>query len=121
MEEAGYCHRLALMNRGKLIALDTPARLREPAGGGRMPLLEVRTADSLRTVKVLQGKPGVIEVGMFGRAVHVTVEDEGRARAAIPQVLAEAGIAMEKIERITPSLEDVFISLVHAEGGAPID
>jgi len=84
MEEAGYCHRLALMNRGKLIALDTPARLREPAGGGRMPLLEVRTTDSLRTVKVLQGKPGVIEVGMFGRAVHVTVEDEGRARAAIP-------------------------------------
>ena len=121
MEEAGYCHRLALMNRGKLIALDTPARLREPAGGGRMPLLEVRTTDSLRTVKVLQGKPGVIEVGMFGRAVHVTVEDEERARAAIPQVLAEAGIAMEKIERITPSLEDVFISLVHAEGGAPID
>lgn len=115
MEEAEYCHRLALMNRGKLIALDTPARLREASG---IPLLELVTDDSPRTVKALGGAPGVIEVGMYGRAVHLTVRDEGEARAAFPDYLRERGIEIRSMERISASLEDVFVSLVKERGAA---
>ena len=118
MEEAEYCHRLALMNRGRLIALDTPARLHETMSS---PLLELWTNDSPRAVKVLKGAPGIIEVGMFGRAVHVTVPEAERAKEDIPHRLRAAGIEVLHIEHIPPSLEDVFISLVHTEGGAPID
>ena len=64
MEEAEFCHRLALMNRGKLIALDTPARLRE---GLREPLLEARTSDGTRAIEALEGAPGVGPAGLFGR------------------------------------------------------
>ena len=117
MEEAEYCHRLALMNRGRLIALDTPARLRAAHGE---PILELRTKDSPRAVEVLQDAPGVVQAGMFGRAVHVTVDDVETARRTLPPLLAASGIALDDqdLPRIEPSLEDVFISLVRAAGGA---
>nr|NIP79590.1 ABC transporter ATP-binding protein [Gemmatimonadota bacterium]NIQ54358.1 ABC transporter ATP-binding protein [Gemmatimonadota bacterium]NIW35405.1 ATP-binding cassette domain-containing protein [Gemmatimonadota bacterium]NIX44507.1 ATP-binding cassette domain-containing protein [Gemmatimonadota bacterium] len=56
MEEAEYCHRLALMNRGQLIAVDTPAALRESLA---QPILEVRTSDAPRAAEAVQGVDGV--------------------------------------------------------------
>jgi ABC-2 type transport system ATP-binding protein len=118
MEEAEYCHRLALMNRGKLIALDTPVRLRN---ADTEPLFELKTDDSPRTVKLLQRMDGVHEAAMYGRTVHVAVADADRARRDIPVQLAAEGIALHGMERITPSLEDVFVFQVRAAGGAPVD
>ncbi len=115
MEEAEYCQRLALMNRGRLIALDTPAALRS---GMREPILEVRTAASARAVEALAGAPGVITAGMFGRAVHVMVSDLALARETVTARLAQAGIGVTGIAEIAPSLEDVFIARVLAAGGA---
>ncbi len=120
MEEAEYCHRLALMNRGKLIALDTPARLREEM---REPLLEIRTEDSPRAVEAVEGAPGVAQVGLFGRALHATLregEDVAAARARLAGLLSDKGIAVESVEPIEPSLEDVFVSLVERAGGAVV-
>jgi ABC-2 type transport system ATP-binding protein len=117
MEEAEYCHRLALMNRGRLIALDTPAALR---AGMREPILEVKTAASARAVEALSAAPGVLGAGMFGRAVHVMVSDLAAARAAIPEYLSRAGIDFSGIAEIPPALEDVFIARVLAAGGAVI-
>jgi ABC-2 type transport system ATP-binding protein len=118
MEEAEYCNRLALMNRGRLVALDTPERLRE---GMREPLLEIRTGAPARAVEALQGLPEVLEVGLFGRVVHAAVRDEAAARGAVSRRLAERGVAFAGIETIVPSLEDVFIARVRPEGGTPVD
>jgi len=117
MEEAEYCNRLALMNRGRLIALDRPADLR-----ARMiePILEIRTDNGPAAAQALQTAPGVIEAAMFGRAVHVVVEDGSAALAALPAFLADRSIACSSIEPVRPSLEDVFVSLVRHEGGALI-
>ncbi|MBI3608925.1 MAG: ABC transporter ATP-binding protein [Nitrospirae bacterium] len=117
MEEAEYCHRLALMNRGKLIALDTPAALR---AGMREPILEVRTDNGPQTVEALRGQPDIVETAMFGRAVHLAVSDSRRALATIPALLESRGVTVQSIEEIAPSLEDVFVSLIRAEGGAVI-
>jgi ABC-2 type transport system ATP-binding protein len=118
MEEADYCHRLALMNRGRLIALDTPAGLRRAMAH---PLLEVKADDSLKAIDTLKGLPDVVEVALFGRALHVTVTDAGAGRAAVISALSEQGRRVEDIREIVPSLEDVFIGLVQAAGGAPVD
>ena len=118
MEEAEYCHRLALMNRGKLIALDTPARLRQLMSE---PLLEVRTDSGPGAVEALKTLPEVLQAGMFGRTVHVTVKDGARARQSIEETLRKNGLSLDGIDEITPSLEDVFISLVQAAGGAPVE
>ncbi|MBI5867218.1 MAG: ABC transporter ATP-binding protein [candidate division Zixibacteria bacterium] len=118
MEEAEYCHRLALMNRGKLIALDRPAQLRAQLPE---PLLEIQTQHSPQVVDALRGVPGVLEAGMFGRAVHVMVDNAARARGEIAEHLRAHGLGFDDIREIPPSLEDVFIARVHAEGGAAVD
>ena len=118
MEEAEYCHRLALMHRGRIIALDRPAGLRAAMPA---PLLEIRADNGPRAVEALEDAPEVIEVGLFGRAVHATVRDVERARAELPRRLAARGIAVASLAVVEPSLEDVFVTLVHlsADGDAP--
>jgi ABC-2 type transport system ATP-binding protein len=115
MEEAEYCHRLALLNRGRLIALDTPHALRRRVVE---PILRVQTDDAPGAVDALSSQAGVLETAMFGRALHVTVEDMDAGTALIRSVLSETGHSIASIERVDPSLEDVFVSLVRAEGGA---
>jgi ABC-2 type transport system ATP-binding protein len=115
MEEAEYCHRLALMNRARLIALDTPAAIK---GMMREPLLEIATGQGPAVAQALQGRPGVLEAAMFGRAVHVAVEDAGAAAASLPAFLASRGLPVQSVRPIQPSLEDVFVALVRREGGA---
>jgi ABC-2 type transport system ATP-binding protein len=114
MEEAEYCSRLALMNRGRIIALDQPQNLKEAI---QEPILEVIADDAPRAVEVLQGAPGILEVTMFGRAVHAMVEDEAAGAREIPERLAAAGYATESIQPIEPSLEDVFVAFVRRSGG----
>ncbi len=118
MEEAEYCHRLSLMNRGRLIALDTPARLRASMTEA---LLEIQTERSAQVVEALKGHPGVIEAGLYGRAVHVTGRDPATLRQSIVDLLQARGLAFQGIREIVPSLEDVFVARVHIEGGGPID
>jgi len=115
MEEAEYCNRLALMNRGRLIALGRPSELREEL---HQPLLELRTDDPARAVEALTGVPGVVTAAMFGRLVHVMVEDAERASEQLPRALAAAGRSCESLTVVEPSLEDVFVALVLREGGA---
>ncbi len=74
-------------------------------------LLLVECADPGKAVDALQSAPGVLDAAVFGNALHLVVP---QADAAIPQVqnfLAERGITVGKIEKIRPSLEDVFVSL----------
>jgi ABC-2 type transport system ATP-binding protein len=115
MEEAEYCNRLILMNRGKRIALDEPAGIR---GMMDEPLLEIRTSDPPHAVEALRTMDGVLEAAMFGRLVHVVVENEASARETIPSCFTERGIPLEGIQRVAPSLEDVFVALIREEGGA---
>jgi len=115
MEEAEYCHRLALMNRGRLIALDTPRALRSRVVE---PIFGVTTDDAPRAVEALTGAPGILEAAMFGRALHVTVDEAESGEALIRTALAAEGRRIDEVHPIEPSLEDVFVSLVRAEGGA---
>ncbi len=117
MEEAEYCNRLALMNRGRLVALDSPAGLRRSA---REPLLEIEVDDAVRALGVLDGAPGVVRSGLFGRALHVTVTEAASAGAPadLTHRLEDAGLHVIATRAIEPSLEDVFISLIAAAGGA---
>ena len=65
-------------------------------------------------------EPGIVEAAMYGRVVHVTVEDEATGPGTIRTALASAGVDLTELEPVEPSLEDVFTSLVRAEGGAVI-
>lgn len=115
LEEAEYCHRVALMNRGRLIALDRPAALRAAM---TEPLVTVTTPDAPAALAALRGLPGIHDLSLFGRELHAVVADAERAAPAIRAALTDAGLAVGAIAPIAPSLEDVFVSLVRREGGA---
>jgi len=62
----------------------------------------------------------VLEAAMFGRSLHVTVRDAERGAETVRRALAEAGREVHEVHPVEPSLEDVFVSLVRAEGGAVV-
>jgi ABC-2 type transport system ATP-binding protein len=117
MEEAEYCRRVALMNRGRLIGLDEPALLKERM---KEPLLEIRTDDAPGAAEALQGAPSVKDVSLYGRAVHVVVDDADAAAHTLTELLERRGMRVHSIAPVRPSLEDIFVGMVRREGGAVI-
>jgi ABC-2 type transport system ATP-binding protein len=112
MDEAEFCNRLALMYRGKVIALGTPAELKQNLTTHN--LFHLQTADLLATMRALEGIGGVHDVAMFGSGLHVTVDDRERGAAAIRQALA-GKIELARLDSISPSMEDVFVAMIEAE------
>jgi ABC-2 type transport system ATP-binding protein len=112
MEEAEYCERLGLIYHGDLVAIGTPAELKEKLM--TEAVIEVRVARPFEALDALAGVDAVKEVALFGRGLHVVTDAPDRAATAIRARLDEVGIAADSVERIVPSLEDVFVSLIEA-------
>ena len=115
MEEAEYCVRVGIMHRGRLIALGAPSALRAQAP---LPILEMETDRLLEASALLRDAPGVREAVMFGRRLHVTVQDADQARRELPALLTRQGITVARTELVEPSLEDVMVGLVSKAGSA---
>ena len=113
MDEAEYCHRLALMYRGRIIAMGPPAELKRALEGHALVRLDA--ADPLETMRTVERLPGVRDVAVFGGGLHVSVEEAGPAMARIREALGARGLAVRRLEAIQPSMEDVFVALIEAE------
>ena len=114
MDEAEYCNRLVLIDRGRIVASGSPLELKQQAMKGELLLVECEQVGT--ALELLQTAPGVLDAAIFGSAIHLVVP---QALAAIPGLrtyLAERGIAVARIEPIRPTLEDVFVSLTSAKG-----
>jgi ABC-2 type transport system ATP-binding protein len=108
MDEAEYCNRLALIFRGKMVALGTPSELKLRAVEGQLLLVEAEPLG--QALDALQHAPSVLEAAVFGNALHVRVESEA-AQRTLREWLAARGLSVGRIEPITATLEDVFVSL----------
>ncbi len=113
LDEAERCDRIALMHAGRLVAHGSVAQLKE-VFAGRI-LLEVACERPLDAQFLLDQEPGVLEASVFGTRLHIVVTDEASGRTLIENALARSGFAEVSIERIVPSLEDVFIHCIEAE------
>src|SRR5579863_7810793 len=113
MDEAEYCHRLALMYRGKVIALGTPAELKNSLASHNLFHLEV--SDLLGAMNTLEKIPGLSEIAVFGGGLHVTAADATRAVPEMRSALEGAGISVPILEPIQPSMEDVFVAMIEEE------
>lgn len=108
MDEADYCDRLALIYRGRIIAEGTPTESRRTHMSRDVLEIEVdRVVDGLDALQRHH-----IDAAIFGNALHATVEQADRAVPGIRAIFGESGIAVHRIEKIVPSLEDVFVTLV---------
>ena len=110
LDEAERCQRVALIDRGRLLALDTPEALRARAGRA---MLEVIATPRREVRAWLAGRPGVAEVESFGERLHVTLaaDSSGGARSAeeLHAALSANGFRVATVRPVTPALEDVFI------------
>ncbi len=108
MDEADYCDRLALIYRGSIIAEGTPAELRREHM--KMQVFEIETGNAVRALEILLANG--IESAIFGSLIHATVNEGKDGPERIRFLLANEGIPPTKVERIIPSLEDVFVTLI---------
>jgi ABC-2 type transport system ATP-binding protein len=114
LDEAEYCHRLALLHAGRLVALGTVSELKRVfAGRAVLEVVAPRVGDAL---EALGSAPWALETSVFGTRVHVVVRDAEEGRRAVSSLLEEQGNPPTSVEGIVPSLEDVFIhSMEEAE------
>jgi ABC-2 type transport system ATP-binding protein len=109
LDEAERCDHVALLNQGRVIALDRPAVLQESLQG---EMLAVRASDGRRALEVLRRAAGVRRAALFGDTIHVTLGERERDWPAARQALEGAGVGLLDIQEIEPGLEDVFMERV---------
>lgn len=114
MDEAERCTRVGLMYAGKLIANDTPAKIKSTIAGR---LLEFRPSQFVAAQSVLNGLKGVLEVQTYGDKLHIFVDDAAKGKAQISAALAGQNIAHDDIREIEVRMEEAYISLVHRQAG----
>jgi len=106
MDEAERCHRIAILDRGVLVADGTPDELTHALAGRT---LEVMAKQPRRAQQVLLGVPGVLSVAQIGNALRVLNDANGDAAGRVRKALADAGLEAE-VAASHPNLEDVFVS-----------
>ena len=109
LDEAERCDRVALLDGGRILALDTPQRLLTllPGDVASIQIPNPRPArDHIRMF------PGVISTALFGSSVHALLADGVEGKNRLAAALEEAGFRPTSIEIVEPSLEDVFLHLV---------
>ena len=109
MEEAEYCNRLAMIYRGKMVVVGTPTELKQTAMKGELLLVEAAPLGP--AVEALQTAPGVLDAAVFGNALHLVVRQADKMIPEIKRYLESRKMAATNIEKIRPTLEDVFVSL----------
>jgi ABC-2 type transport system ATP-binding protein len=112
MDEAEYCDRLGLIYRGELIALGSPEELKTRQMAEE--IVEVLCERPQEAMGLVEELPGVRHAVLFGRGLHIVVENAADAIPAISGKLTDKGFHSTQPEKIVPSLEDVFVSLIEA-------
>ena len=113
LDEAEYCHRIMLMHAGALIAGGSPQELKKKYI--LHAILEVECEKPIEALELLQKQDWVIGTSVFGNYLHVSVADELEGKEKVSAVLLQNNIPVQHIDRILPSLEDVFIHLIEKQ------
>jgi len=109
MDEAEHCDRIAFINTGRLIRLDSPEALKKVDLTGK--IVEIETPDWLPAFNLLREKADEWgEVSLFGNKIHLNFR--GGDIQVIEQYLKEDNVRIDSLKPVPPSLEDIFVSLL---------
>jgi len=111
MDEAEHCDRIGLIYRGQLIALGKPQQLKENFTSGL--LVELHVQPVMQAMDFLETLPYVADVAIFGTALHLVITDESQLEQ-IKADMQKAELNVSDLSKVTPSLEDVFVSLIES-------
>jgi ABC-2 type transport system ATP-binding protein len=121
MDEAELCQRIGFISQGRLVALDTPGRLKQTHMHGQV--LEISASHPEQALRLLKsaGQRGQIpldQVALYGAQIHAVVPDAQAYKEVIRNLLTAENVRVQSLEWIVPTLEDVFISSVTAPATA---
>jgi len=114
MEEAEYCNRLVMIDKGRRVALGSAAELKQ---GYAFEVLEIRTRDVMNAMRVAENWPDVVEAALFGEDLHITCRENTRTTLQWQERFAKAGVSIQSVKPVEVTLEDVFVSLVASAEG----
>jgi ABC-2 type transport system ATP-binding protein len=109
LDEAERCDRVAIIHAGQLAAIGTTRELK--ATFDTRPIVELRSAAPVPLMRALEALPAVEKTSLFGTAVHAVLRDISMSTADVRRALPP-DVAVSTIERVVPSLEDVFLDVV---------
>jgi ABC-2 type transport system ATP-binding protein len=109
LDEAERCHRVALMNQGKLLFCDTPANLKARMKKG---VLSVTSAEPRPLRTLLEHADGISSLVLTGDGVHVVVDNAAKRIPEFEALLKNAHVAYDTIQQVAPTIEDLFVDAV---------
>jgi ABC-2 type transport system ATP-binding protein len=109
LDEAERCHRVALLDRGKLLFCDTPANLKASMRKG---VLSVISPEPRRLRTALEHAEGISSLVLTGDGLHIVVDDASRRIPEFEASLKGAGVPFDRIQQVAPSIEDLFVDAV---------
>jgi len=109
LDEAEHCHRIAIIQAGKLAALGTVGELKDSSAD--RPILEIRATQPVEAMRALEAMPEVEKTSIFGTAVHAVLRSRDAGPDQIQARLRASGIAVTECSVVAPSLEDVFLEV----------
>jgi ABC-2 type transport system ATP-binding protein len=110
MDEAELCQRLAFIQHGRIVAVGSPAGIKDREMRGQV--LEVDCDDPALAIPVLREMNAFEEVALYGALIHAVAPDVAELKTGVQERLRRAGVQVRALDIIAPSLEDVFISSV---------
>ena len=113
LDEAERCYRIGLIHRGALLSVGTPGEIKALLRG---ELWEVRCDQRMKAMEILRNLPWVKGGGIFGDKIHILLEGGETAKMKMEDSLNSSGFPIHSLRRISPSLEDVFITTMEDPG-----
>jgi len=110
LDEAEHCNRLAIIHRGQMVALGSAHELKRLFED--RPILDVQSPRPVELMAALERLPEVEKTSIFGTSVHAVLRHAGVTPDAVRASLERAGLQVESLTFVTPSLEDVFLDVV---------
>ena len=116
LDEAEHCHRIAIIQAGRMAALGTASELKQVFK--TRPIVEIRVAQPVEAMAFLDRQAGIEKTSLFGTAVHAVLKSDALTPDAVASLLKSANIDVQSIGVVSPSLEDVFLDVVERAGAA---
>ena len=117
LDEAERCHRVALIHAGRLAVIGTVAEVKGIFAA--RPILEIRTDKPVQAMQLLDAMQEVEKTSLFGTALHAVLRSNEISPDAIAARLRAQGMQVTSVDRVPPSLEDVFLARVEGSTPAP--
>lgn len=114
LEEAEFCNDIILINAGRLIAHGNPKELK--TNYLKNTILEIESDKVVESMEILEKVDWVGETSIFGNYIHIILKDNTKSEADVREILTNSnGIEVYRVDKIVPTLEDVFIHLLEKD------